>query len=335
MNMFRYDWSRFDAKLGLIFMIGTLVVFSLAGKFEVSMYASGISALLAWLTIILVPQRRWSHHLLGLVAYLVLGIALTWLAYILSPYMWGRLISMAIVTFVGYMMLLRGPHPYMVAWCLVYWYLLLPLLLSGKELSSVLLGHVAGACLVITLNLMKPIWMHATQKALQEVELSESPAPPPTGLVVRYAFIVSISVVTGLAAGMRWIISDPTIVANATLNMISPSLQQTWHDAMERIILGALGIVGGFYFGWFFPDQLVGYLVVFISSFLALGVIYVNMALLVGIIFFLMSYFWGVMQSDQAHIIANEKLIGELVGVGIAVIAIVILEKLQRNKKHQ
>ena len=53
-----------------------------------------------------------------------------------------------------------------------------------------------------------------------------------------------------------------------------------------------------------------------ICSFLALGAIYVNAGLLIGIFFFLISYPWGGMQFDLGHLIANEKLIGELVGVG-------------------
>jgi hypothetical protein len=141
-KMFRYDWSRFDAKMGLIFMVGALVVFNLMGRFDFAMYAAGVSALLAWITIILVPRRKWSQHLLGLAVYLVVGAALTWLADILAPYDWGRLVAMAIVTFAGYLMLLGGPHPFMVGWCLVYWYLLAPLFLGDKELGSVMLGHL-------------------------------------------------------------------------------------------------------------------------------------------------------------------------------------------------
>jgi hypothetical protein len=43
-------------------------------------------------------------------------------------------------------------------------------------------------------------------------------------MVVRYASIVSVSIVMGVAAGARWLTSDPTLIANATLNVISPSL---------------------------------------------------------------------------------------------------------------
>ena len=337
-KLFRYDWRLFDAKMGLIFMVGTLVVFNLMGRFDFAMFAAGVSALLAWLTIILVPHQRWRQHLLGLVVYLVIGVPLTWLAAVLAPYEWGRLVAMAIVAFAGYLMLLRGIHPYMVAWCLVYWYLLVPLFLGDKELGSVMLGHVVGVGLVIALNLIKPIWSRATGKKASEPEAAETaedsdPDHPTAGLVVPYASIVSLSIVAGVAAGTRWMTSDPTLIANATLNIISPSLKQTWRAAVERIILGTLGIVAGFYCGWFFPDPWVGQLVTAVCSFLCLAVIYVNMGLVIGIFFFIISYPWGSMQSELGHLIANEKLIGELVGVVVAVVAVAILARLQRSGK--
>ena len=331
--MFRYDWSRFNAKLGLIFMVGVFVVFNLMRRFDFAMFAAGISALLAWITIILVPNRTWRQHILGLVVYLAVGAVLTWLADILAPFHWGRLTVMGIVTFAGYLMLLRGSHPFMVAWCLVYWYLLVPLFLSDKELGSVMLGHVVGVGLVIALMLLKPIWSNATGKAAPETEATDNSDQdrPAISQVVPYACIVSLSIIAGVAVGARWLTSDPTLIANATLNIISPSLQQTWRAGMERVILGTLGVVGGFYCGWFFPNPWVGLLVTAVCSFLALGAIYVNMGLLVGIFFFLISYPWGGMQSDLGHLIANEKLIGELVGVIVAVVAIAILTRLQRG----
>ena len=51
--MFRYDFSRFDAKLGLIFMVGALVVFNLMGRFDFALYAAG--AALTWLADVVAP----------------------------------------------------------------------------------------------------------------------------------------------------------------------------------------------------------------------------------------------------------------------------------------
>jgi uncharacterized membrane protein YccC len=97
------------------------------------------------------------------------------------------------------------------------------------------------------------------------------------------------------------------------------------------VILGTAGIVGGFYFGWFFPSPWVGLLLTAVCSFLALAVTRVSFGLLIGIIFFLFSYPWGVMHADAGHLIANEKLIGELVGVVVAVAAIAVLARLQKG----
>lgn len=325
--MFKFDWSRFDAKLGLIFMIGVLVVFNLTGRLELDLLAAGISALLAWLTILLVPRQRRSRHLLGLVAYLAVGSALTWLAAIVAPHPWARLLAMAAVTFAGYLMLLRGAHAFMVAWCLVYWYLLAPLFLGDQSPGGVVLAHVVGVALVIFLNLLKPIWSHATGEADPEVGSGE--AAPSADFVVRYALIVSASVVAGVAAGTRWLTSDPTLIANATLNVISPSLRQTWQMAAERVVLGTLGILGGFYLGWFFPASWVGHVVTAGGAFLTLGVTRVNFGLVIGLLFFLLSYPWGAMRSGAGHLIANEKLVGELFGVLVALGAVSVLARLQ------
>jgi hypothetical protein len=326
--MFDYDWSRFDAKLGLIFMGSTLLVFSLMGRFDFPVYAAAISALLAWITVVLVPDRSRGHHILGLVAYLIIGVPLIWLAYLVAPNQWAMLISLVVVTFAAYLLLLKGPHPFMTGWCLAYWYLLLPLFLVDQTPAAVSLGHFIGAGLVVALNLLKPVWSRASRQTSSTTPAAADQPAPPVGFVIRFATVVSLSIVAGAFTGMRWISSDPTVIANATMNMISPSLQQTWVFAVERIVLGFLGIIGGFYFGWNFADPWVAYAVTAICSFLALAVIHVNMALLVGIIFFLISYQWGGMQSEAGHIIANEKLLGELVGVAIAIVAIVILVRL-------
>ncbi len=332
--MFQYDWSLFNVRMGLIFMVGTIIVFALMGRIEFEVMVAGIAALVAWIPIILVPTRSWRQHILGLLVYLVVGAMLTWLAAMLALYEWLLLGSMAIVTFVGYLVLLRGPHPFLVSWCLVYWYLLAPVFLSGKELAPVVLGHIVGVCVVLALILVKPIWSRATKDAIVEAETTGNSEQdqPTVGFVIRYAAIVAISIATGLAAGMRWLAHDPTLIANATLNMITPSLKQTWISGVERVVLGSLGIVAGFYCGWYFTEPWVGYLVTAVSAFLALAVIYINMQLLVGIIFFMLAYSWGGMRSTLAHEIGNEKLIAEFAGVAIAIIAIAVLSGLVRRK---
>ena len=331
--MFNYDWSRFDAKLGLIFMVSSVFVVSLMGRFDFPVYVAAISALLAWLTVVLVPDRSWGHHIYGLISYLLIGVLLVWLAHLVAPNQWAMLISLAVVIFTAYMLLLKGAHPFMTGWCLAYLYLLLPLFPVEDTPATVMLGHLVGSGLVLVLNLLKPVWSRATLQRSDTTPPGPDQAPPPVGFVIRYATVVSLSIFVGAFAGLRAVTSDPTVIANATMNMISPSLKQTWIFAVERLVLGFLGIIGGFYFGWHFTDPWVTYAVVAVCGFLALAVIHVNMALLVGVIFFLLSFQWGGMQSETAHIIANEKLLGELLGVAIAVVAIAILVRLPSNDK--
>jgi hypothetical protein len=45
----------------------------------------------------------------------------------------------------------------------------------------------------------------------------------------------------------------------------------------------------------------------------------------------MIAYPWGVMHSDAGHLIANEKLIGELIGIVIAVVAIGLLTRLKKT----
>jgi hypothetical protein len=341
--MFKYDWSRFDASLGLIFMFALMGVYYLMalegvlsqlGLIEFPVFAAGTSALLAWCTVILVPALQWRQHLLGLITYLGLGVALTWLAALVAPHPTLQLGAMGIVVFAAYFALRWGAHAFMLGWCLAYWYLLAPLFLGGGAVAPVAFAHVVGAGVVLALNLLKPIWMRASAPgeaapdADTDVVVTES---PPLGLILRYASIVSISIIAGVAAGAKFLTTDPTIIANATINVVSPSLAQTWRSSVERVILGTLGIVGGFYCGWFFPDPWVGNLVTAISAFMGLALIHVSFSLTIAFFFVMIAYPWGTMQSDAAHLIANEKLIGELLGVVVAVLAIALLMRLERR----
>ncbi len=53
----------------------------------------------------------------------------------------------------------------------------------------------------------------------------------------------------------------------------------------------------------------------------------------IGFLFIMIAYPWGVMHSEAAHLIANEKLIGEFIGVAIAILAIGVLARLRRTDR--
>ena len=261
--MFKYDWSQFDAKTGLIFMTGLLVVFNAMGGSEFAWFAAGTSALLAWCTILLVPPQSLQRDLTGLAVYLVAGAALTWLGVLLAASTIALIIAMFIVTFGGYMMLLWGARAFMIAWCAVYWFMLVPLFMGTHDLGGILYGHVLGTGTVIALNVLKPLWSGKTKGASSDAAPSEPAADQEysLGYMLRYAGIVATSIAGGTALGIRFLTADPTVIANATINIISPSFAQVWHNAVERVVLASLGIIIGFYLGWFFPGELFGRLI--------------------------------------------------------------------------
>jgi hypothetical protein len=251
--MFKYDWSQIDLKTGLIFMVGVAVVFTFMGGSDFAWYAAGTTALLAWCTILLVPPQSRKRDFVGLLVYLAGGGLMTWLGFLLAPSPIATVIGMFVITFVAYMMLIFGGHAFMVGWCVVYWLMLVPLFMGGQTLGGILYAHVLGTGLVIFLNILKPLWDKTPRP-------ETSPAEPAAdrGYMTRYAGIVAAAIASGTALGTQVLTVDPTVIANATINIISPSLNLVWRNAVERVVLAFSGLIIGFYLGWFFPGDLVG-----------------------------------------------------------------------------
>ena len=329
--MFKYDWSLIEVKTGLIFMVGVLIVFYVMGN-TITAVALGTSALLAWCTILLVPPQSRRRDLTGLVAYLLLGVPLVWLSHVATPSTAGFLLSMFGVVFVAYLMLLVGSHEFMIGWCLAYWFMLVPLLVAGASFENIMLAHIIGTAVVIVINVLRPLWEGKSEVAAEEVQLSESAAEPEysTSYIVSYATIVATSIAAGVGIGTRLLAVDPTAIANGTLNIISPSMNQVWRAAVERVVLVSAGIIIGFYFGWFFPNETFGMLLTAAAAFAAMAMTRVSFGILMFFLMILTAYPWGVMHTDAGHLIANEKLLGDFVGVVIALITIAVLVRLKK-----
>jgi len=327
--MFKYQWKNFDPKLGLYNALGVLLVLNLAEQFEAAWVAAGIGALLAWITVLLGQARSWRGELVGLLVYLVGGAFFSYLAHAVAPTETLRLGVMFLVTFLGMMLMTKGTHAFMVAWCLVYWFLLSPLFSSGMGLAETVNGHLIGVGVVILLHLAKRLWWRPVIG-----EAAEEPELPAFRFAVVYSAVVALTMVIGLGIGARTLQTDPTLIANSAFNIISPSASQTWKNAFERMLFGTAGICCGFYLGVLFPGALAGQLVIGVSSFLALALLRVSFGPMVGTLFIMISYQWGTMEPEAGHAIANEKIIAELVGVVLAGVAITTLSML-RQMRHR
>ncbi|SHG87787.1 hypothetical protein [Ferrimonas marina] len=326
--MFHFDWQRFNWQLGAIFAIGVVTVSLLLTALGAPAMVAGFSALLAWLPIVMADGVSLKQRLWGLLLFAALGPLLLWLYIQFDPFSLAHYAAIALVTLLGYLCLCFGTHLFLLAWGGVYWFLLLPLFVeSPQDTWAVSLAYIAGVSLVLLINLVKPLLSRPADTPVPSANESL-----PIGQVFLFACLVALSIVIGLWLGKSWLTVDPTLVANATLNMISPSLRQTWQGGVERLILGLVAIVSGFYLGWWFPQVEVAWLVTVISAFLALGCLFVNINLTVAMVFFLLSYTWGSLGTEAAHRIANEKLLAELLGVAIALVAIGTLAWYQRNR---
>lgn len=184
---------------------------------------------------------------------------------------------------------------------------------------------------MIALNVLKPLWAGKPKGVTREAEPPEAAADEKysLGYMARYAGVVATSIAGGTALGTHWLTTDPTVIANATLNIISPSFKQVMRSGVERMILASLGIIIGFYLGWFFSSELFGHLLTAVCAFAALAMVRVSFGLVIDFLFIMITYPWGAMQSDAGHLIANEKLLGELIGIVIAIFAIGLFSRMK------
>jgi hypothetical protein len=67
----------------------------------------------------------------GVLIYSVVGVGLIYLSNALTSDQFSGFVGMFVVAFVGTMTLLSGPRAFMTGWCLIYWFLLIPLLHRG------------------------------------------------------------------------------------------------------------------------------------------------------------------------------------------------------------
>lgn len=318
--MIKVDWTKIEWRLGLGHMVAVVVVTNLAVIDEPTWTVGGISALLAWVILLLGNPSSKKQAVVGVVSFFVCGAILSAIAHWLATVESYRLISVGVVAFLGSMLLVKGLFAFITGFCLVYWFLLSPIFSNGIGLGETLEGHLlgSGAILVVV--------------AFQYLKSDKMETPPPVKedapslkLVTAYAAVVASTMMLTFGLGMRFMKSDPTIISQAAYNVISPSTQQTWDGVIMRMIFGTSGICLGFYLGVYFPSPFVNQLVIAVSSFVALAFVRISFGPMVGAFMVIGAYPWGRMEEGIGNAIANEKILGEITGVLIAGVAISVL----------
>ena len=329
MKILNFNWAALDVRGGVKYAIGVAIVIAFSLVIEFSWVAVGMSALLAWLINVPGPRR---DRLNGIVIYIVAGAALIGLVYALSGTYWPWLISMVVVAFLGTFAMIRGPRGFMLGWCLICLFFVAPLLGTAKIPLEVLSAHLLGSIVILILVAL-PFGEAAAAEG--ESEEAASAEKPNVSFVASYAATVAIVMTIGLVLGDLWLKSDPTLILQASLMIILPSVLGTWTVAVDRMLGLIAGIVAGFYLGQFAGGQIMEIIVWISASFMVVTLMNVNAGAV--IFFFVLPYslVWGMLDGEAGHAIANERIVAELIGVVLAGIAVSMREVMARKFGEQ
>jgi hypothetical protein len=324
MRILNFNWAATDVKAGTKYVIGVAVVIALSLVIEFSWFAVGCSAVLAWLTNIPGPRRQ---RLTGVAIFIGIGALLVGLVYFLSGTYWPWLISMVVIAFIGTFAMIEGLRGFMIGWCLICWFYVLPLLGTGEMPLEILSAHLLGGLVVLVLVAIPLGEKIAPKDHDKAPESTEKPSVP---FVASYAATVAIVMTIGVALGDLWLKSDPTLILQASLMIILPSAIATWVVAVDRIIGLTAGIVVGFYLGQFAGGLTLEIMVWIVASCLLVTLMYVNAAPMVFFFVLPFSVVWGTLDGEAGHAIANERIIAEIIGVILAGIAVTMRSALAR-----
>ncbi len=323
MKLLNFNWDALDVRGGVKYTIGVAIVIALSLVIEFSWLAVGISALLAWLVNVTGPRRE---RLSNIAIFIVVGAALIGLVWALAGTYWPWLISMVVVAFFGTFAMIRGPRGFMLGWCLICLFYVAPLLGTEEIPLQVLSAHLLGS-IVILILIALPFGETADAEG-KDAAATERPSVP---YVASYSATVAIVMTIGLILGDMWLKSDPTLILQASLMIIMPNVLGTWIVAFDRMIGLILGVIAGFYLGQFAGGQVMEIIVWIGASFMLVTLMNVNAAPMV--FFFVLPYslVWGMLDGEAGHVIANERIVAEFIGVVIAGIAVSMREMLARK----
>lgn len=323
MKLLNFNWDALDVRGGVKYTIGVAIVIALSLVIEFSWLAAGISALLAWLVNVTGPRRE---RLSNIAIFIVVGAALIGLVWALAGTYWPWLISMVVVAFFGTFAMIRGPRGFMLGWCLICLFYVAPLLGTEEIPLQVLSAHLLGS-IVILILIALPFGETADAEG-KDAAATERPSVP---YVASYSATVAIVMTIGLILGDMWLKSDPTLILQASLMIIMPNVLGTWIVAFDRMIGLILGVIAGFYLGQFAGGQVMEIIVWIGASFMLVTLMNVNAAPMV--FFFVLPYslVWGMLDGEAGHVIANERIVAEFIGVVVAGIAVSMREMLARK----
>jgi len=276
------------------------------------------------------------NKILMVALYLVAGLGITLINNLLWDTYWPWLIAIFIVTFFGTYLLKFGMHWYMLGWCSILWFYIMPIMGQMGNPQELVISHLLGSAAVLVLVILTVLWKRSRTKTTDEVAPEpEQAAPVPEWWILSYSTIVAVVMLVGLIVGHKYL-TDPTMIANAAFMIIVfTGSVIIWKAGLERMIGAILGIVVGFYLGVLFPSPTLGIVVMVVFYCLLMVTVVVNNGLVIFFFLLTISFGWGLMDYEAGNALANERIIAELAGVILAGTAIFILNFIGRFFKSE
>jgi hypothetical protein len=327
MEPFKFYWNKFNTWAGFNFLAVILILFLISKWIEFPWFVVGMSVVLAWMVVLL---GKPSNKILMIFLYLVVGLGLTWLSNLFADTYWPWLISMFVVTFLGTFLLRFGVHWYLLGWCLIVWFMVMPVIGQMGNPQELLISHVLGSTTVLILVIFAVVRRRSRKKVPDEI-VAESQGAKPMAMwwIMTYSTVVALVMVVGLIVGHQYL-SDPTMIANAAFMIIGFTGIIIWKAGLERMLAAILAIILGFYLGVVVQSEILGIVLMVICYFLVLAFVEVNNGAVIFFFILFMSYGWGLKDFETGNAIANERLLAEFAGVILAGIGITLLNLLNK-----
>ena len=331
-ELIRFNWQAFDPAPGAKVLIGLVLMLVLTSVTGQPWLATGLVVLFAWLTNVPGPLK---DRIAGMMAFAAAATAITYLSGQLgSLALWPSVFAMAIIGFLGTLVLAWGTRAYMVGYVVICWAIYGPSLVTATSVGNCILAIVAGTGVMIALILVEA---KLKNKNTSETPTTTGGSPSKTELDFIIAYSITVALVLALTAYMGWTMLDtnPVLIVGGAFFVMGFDVNKTLVAGIARAIAVVAGAVLGLTIGQLLGSGLIIQIILIAFCFLSFATAGIHPSALMFFLTAVTALGWQGMEQDQLSLTVGELLSGETVGVLIAVVAIAFLQRWQTNRSQQ
>jgi len=318
----RFNWRAFDIYATLKVAIGLGIMLALTTATGEPWLATALVAMFAWLANI---PGALHHRVGGMLAFGFCAAALTVVYGIIALSVPANVLVTAVVAFMATAALGWGLRAFMVGFAVICWAIYGPLMVASTSVQNCLQAVALGTGIVILLNIIGDRLFPQNKEgpAPQAAESFDGPQP---GFILAYS--VTVAAVLALATYLGWVqlTTDPSLIAGGAFFVIGFDTKKTWIAGLGRV----LGLIGGVIVGISLAQLLGPGLPLTLLMIIACGASFGAGGVHPGAwMFFFMIFVamgWPALDQEAASLTIGERFYGESVGIGLAMVAIVIMQ---------